>query len=250
MHYGGVTHSLRTTLLLAAVSAITVVGSVACGSREPERVIPDGIPPGPGTAVPVIDFNAPGRTADMLNEWASPQSDALGISVTALAAYGHAAAVMTETSADCGIAWTTLAGIGRIESRHGTYQGSSVAPDGRVDPPIRGIPLDGGPGVAAIPDTDGGTLDGDAVHDRAMGPMQFIPETWKKWGVDANGDGVADPDNIDDAALTAARYLCARGGDLRTAEGWERALMAYNLSGAYLRDVRDAAAAYSVGTSP
>ena len=83
-----------------------------------------------------------------------------------------------------------------------------------------------------------------------MGPMQFIPETWKKWGVDANGDGVADPDNIDDAALTAARYLCARGGDLRTAQGWETALMAYNLSGQYLRDVRDRAAAYSVGTRP
>lgn len=233
-------------LITVLAAAFTVV---ACGSGEPPREIPEGIPPGAGTPVPEIDFNAQGRTADLLLAWADPQADAVNISVPALAAYGHAAAVMSDTAPGCGIAWTTLAGIGFIESRHGTYQGSSVAADGTVSPPIRGIPLDGGPGVAEIPDTDGGVMDGDPTHDRAMGPMQFIPETWKKWGVDANGDGVANPDNLDDAALTAARYLCARGGDLLTAEGWERALMAYNQSGAYLRDVRDAAAAYSVGTA-
>lgn len=233
------------------VIAVAAVGSIvaACGSSEPPRDIPEGIPPGVGTPVPDIDFNAPGRTADLLLAWAEPQADAVNISVPALAAYAHAAAIMADTSPDCGIAWTTLAGIGFIESRHGTYQGSTVAPDGAVSPPIRGIPLDGGPGIAEIPDTDGGVLDGDPIYDRAIGPMQFIPETWRKWGVDANGDGSPNPDNLDDAALTAARYLCARGGDLRTPEGWERGLMAYNQSGEYLRDVRDAAAAYSVGAA-
>ncbi len=44
-----------------------------------------------------------------------------------------------------------------------------------------------------------------------MGPLQFIPSTWRSWGVDANGDGVADPNQIDDAALAAGRYLCAAG---------------------------------------
>ena len=100
---------------------------------------------------------------------------------------------MAETLPGCGIGWTTLAGIGSVESRHGTYDGSSVDAFGQVAPIIRGIPLDGGPGVAEIPDTDGGAMDGDPVHDRAMGPMQFIPETWLKWGVDANGDGRVDP---------------------------------------------------------
>lgn len=245
---------LRTSVpaarVLALAAAAGLLAFAACGTGDPEREIPEGIPPGPGTDVLVIDFNAPGRTADLLVAWAQPQTDALGISVTALASYGHAAAIMAATDPDCGIAWTTLAGIGYTESRHGTFGGSSVQPDGLVSPPIRGIALDGGPGVAAIADTDGGVMDGDTEFDRAMGSMQFIPETWKKWGVDANGDGVADPDNIDDSALTAARYLCARGGDLRTAQGWEAALMAYNLSGQYLRDVRDHAAAYSVGTSP
>lgn len=228
-----------------ALAAVLVAG---CSSRE-KVAIPEGIPPGLGTPVPVIDVDAPGRTAGLLNQWAADQSDALQISVTALEAYGYAAAVMAKSRPDCGIGWTTIAGIASVESKHGTYRGSQVQADGEVVPVIRGVPLDGGPGVAEIPDTDGGELDGDAVHDRAMGPMQFIPETWKRFGVDANGDGVVSADNIDDAALTTARYLCASGGDLTTPEGWQKALMTYNLSGPYLRDVRDRAAAYSVGTS-
>ena len=59
-------------------------------------------------------------------------------------------------------------------------------------------------GFAAIADTDGGALDGDARWDHAVGPMQFIPSTWQLAGRDGNGDGTADPFNIDDAALSAA----------------------------------------------
>lgn len=214
-------------------------------SQEPTTPIPDDIPPLAGAALPPIDVDGPGRTATQLADWAAGVADATGISATALEAYGYAAAVMARSRPDCGITWTTIAGIAGVESRHGTHRGAVVAADGTVAPAIRGIPLDGGPGVAEIPDTDGGAMDGDPVHDRAMGPLQFIPETWQRWGVDANGDGVVDPDNIDDAALTAARYLCARGGDLTTADGWRRALMAYNLSGQYLLDVRDRANTYA-----
>ncbi|MFI9508802.1 lytic transglycosylase domain-containing protein [Nocardia sp. NPDC052566] len=209
--------------------------------------IPDGIPPGPGTPVPVIDIDAPGRTAAQLREWADNQSDALNINSTALQAYGYAAAVMARSKPDCGIAWTTIAGIASVESKHGTFRGARVGADGTVRPPIIGIPLDGSPGVALVKDTDGGKLDGDPVNDRALGPLQFIPETWKRWGVDANGDGVIDPQNIDDAALTAARYLCASGGDLTSQHGWQRALLTYNQSNSYLLTVRNRAAAYSVG---
>ncbi|MFE3293472.1 lytic transglycosylase domain-containing protein [Rhodococcus sp. NPDC059234] len=237
--------------LLGCVAVVVVGAAVLAGcAGEPRIAVPPGIPPGPGAPLPPIDVDAPGRSADQLADWAADRSDELGISVTALEAYGYAAAVMDRSRPDCGIGWTTIAGIAGVESRHGTYRGAHVAPDGRVSPPIRGVPLDGAPGLAVIPDTDGGTMDGDPVHDRAMGPLQFIPETWKRWGVDANGDGVADPDNIDDAALTAARYLCARGGDLTGAEGWRQALMAYNQSVEYLGEVRYRAAAYSVGVRP
>jgi membrane-bound lytic murein transglycosylase B len=235
----------------AAVALIAAVVLTGCSEIDRPRIeIPEGVPPGVGAPLPPIDVDAPGRSADLLVDWAAPLVDPLGIGSTALESYGHAAAVMARSAPGCGLAWTTLAGIGYIESRHGTFAGSSVGVDGTSAPPIRGVPLNGTAGNAEIADTDGGELDGDATFDRAMGPMQFIPETWRKWGVDANGDGRADPDNLDDAALTAGRYLCARGGDLTTPEGWQRALLAYNQSGVYSRDVRDAAAAYSVGARP
>ncbi len=56
-------------------------------------------------------------------------------------------------------------------------------------PPVRGPALSGG-AFSAIRDTDGGRYDGDPVWDRAVGPMQFIPGTWRIWGADGNGDGV------------------------------------------------------------
>jgi membrane-bound lytic murein transglycosylase B len=144
------------------------------------------------------------------------------------------------------LAWTTLAGIGMVESHNGTYHGATIAPNGDVTPPIRGVRLDGSNGNLEIVDVDG-DRDGDPIYARAMGPMQFIPETWRLYGVPAHTDGVVSPDNIDDAALSAAGYLCWRGRDLATPEGWMKALRAYNLSDQYARTVRDWATAYANG---
>lgn len=209
--------------------------------------IPEGVPPPAGDPVPKIDTYAKGRPADQLHEWAAERAPALGIPVKALEAYAYAARVAEVENPNCHLAWTTLAGIGWVESHHGTYRGSKVLPNGDVVPPIRGLLLDGTMGNMEIADTDGGRLDGDATLDRAMGPMQFIPETWRLYGVDANNDGVISPDNIDDAALSAAGYLCWRGKDLATPEGWMEALRAYNLSDQYARTVRDWATAYANG---
>jgi hypothetical protein len=79
--------------------------------------------------------------------------------------------------------------------------------------------------------------------------MQFIPSTWAMYGIDGNDDRVASPFNINDAALAAARYLCAAGGDLATAAGRSRAVLAYNHSDEYLALVLGTAAAYAHGTS-
>jgi membrane-bound lytic murein transglycosylase B len=47
-----------------------------------------------------------------------------------------------------------------------------------------------------------------------MGPMQFIPGTWRLFGVDGDGDGVADPQDVEDASAATAAYLCYGGRDL------------------------------------
>jgi membrane-bound lytic murein transglycosylase B len=120
-------------------------------------------------------------------------------------------------------------------------------PNGDVRPPIRGVVLDGTNGTMRIVDSDPGGMDGDSDTVRAMGPMQFIPETWREYGVDANNDGVVSVDNIDDSALSAAGYLCWRGKDLASPRGWITALWAYNNSDVYARAVRDWATAYAAG---
>ena len=82
-------------------------------------------------------------------------------------------------------------------------------------------------------DSDGGRHDGDLEFDRAVGPMQFIPTTWSRWGRDGNGDGVADPQNIFDAALAAAHYLCSGPGGLDTDSALTDAYLRYNQSRSY-----------------
>ena len=109
--------------------------------------------------------------------------------------------------------------------------------DGTTVAPILGPRLDGGL-FAVVRDTDGGAYDGDPAYDRAVGPMQFIPSTWVRWGTDGNGDGRADPDNVFDAALAAGRYLCAGGRDLSDPAELDRAVLGYNHSQDYLRTVR------------
>ena len=168
-----------------------------------------------------------------------------GIPNVALNAYRVAAARM-DRSAPCGIDWSLLAGIGRVESNHGRFGGATLSSDGTSAPRIIGPALDG-KHFAFIRDTDHGQWDGDPVQDRAVGPMQFIPATWRAYGADGNGDGVADPFNINDAALAAAHYLCVAGGNLSTDAGQRQAVMAYNHSDAYVNEVLGLAHAYASG---
>ncbi|MFT3715851.1 MAG: lytic murein transglycosylase [Gordonia sp. (in: high G+C Gram-positive bacteria)] len=236
----------RRRLAVPALVGAGVIALSSCSLIDKPN-IPEGIPPGAGIQQPYLDIQAKGRTADALAGWATPIANDTGIPLYSLEAYGNAAEIQRQQHPECGITWTTLAGVGGVESKHGTHHGAQVQPNGDVTPPIRGMSLDGTNGNWEIKDTDQGKLDGDTQYDRAMGPFQFIPETWARYGVDANGDGVADPDNIDDAALSAARYLCASaGGDMTTPKGWEKAILTYNNSMDYVIRVRDHANAYSI----
>ncbi|CAB0594569.1 LpqU family protein [Corynebacterium diphtheriae] len=242
-------------VVLAVIMVIAIVGwtlSIMSGVSPIRQLedVPTDVPPARAEAVPQIDINAPGRTSDKLAFWADPIAEETSISSAAIRAYGNAELVAAQSWPECHLSWGTLAGLGFVETRHGTYSGHlfdsrSIDTDGNVLPPIIGVPLDGSPGFAEVKDTDSGELDGDPQFDRAVGPMQFIPESWKRYGRDANGDGVADPNNIDDAALAAANLLCD-GRDLATADGWTNAIYSYNMSNDYLVKVRNAAASYAL----
>ena len=170
-----------------------------------------------------------------------------GIPTVALNAYRVAAARMGSADPGCGIDWALLAGIGRVESDHGRYGGAVLHSDGTSTPRIIGPALNGHGTARIAAPADGKALDGDAVYTHALGPMQFIPQTWAGYGADADGDGRADIFDINDAALGAARYLCAAGGDLRTHSGRVRAVLAYNHVMWYVTEVLALADAYRRG---
>jgi len=121
-------------------------------------------------------------------------------------------AVYQEAAAKtCNMDWTVLAAIGSIESDHGRSNE---------------------PGVHSGANAAG-----------AMGPMQFLADTWAAYGVDADHDGTADVYNATDAIWGAARYLCANGaGDPARLRD---AIWNYNHASWYVDKVLGLAASYA-----
>lgn len=167
-----------------------------------------------------------------------------------LAAYVSAAKTIDRAQPSCHLRWYELAGIGYIESGHAHNGGSEAKHwNGVAKPPIFGPTLDGSAGVSWH-DTDGGRLDHNAQWERAVGPMQFMPTTWAVWGADGNRDRHQDPQQIDDASLAAAGYLCTGGGSsLDHIDHLIAAVYSYNHSYAYVRAVLTVAAQYA-GLAP
>lgn len=253
--------ALRTVLIVAAVlvSIGLVVAAVLVflAPRVPD--LPGAAPvadePAPSWAPPaeppvIADSPAGGISGVADPSWVAFASSKTGIPERALAAYAGAAILKGFTMPECGISWNTIAAIGATESDHGRHGGSAVADDGAVTPPIYGPPLNGGDGVEHIPDSDGGAIDGDATIDRAAGPFQLIPQTWRNWHTDGNGDGVEDPQNIDDAAMATVNYLCRVSIGIDTEEGWIAAVSGFNSPQSYRDTVARYAVRYAEATAP
>ncbi|WP_206797794.1 lytic transglycosylase domain-containing protein [Amycolatopsis sp. MtRt-6] len=201
------------------------------GNAALQQIAVDGTLPGAPTPMPLPAYELP--------------DGPLGIPATALAAYKKAADILGRELPACHIDWALIASIGRIESNHA--RGGYVDAAGTTREPILGPQLNGQGNFAAIPDTDGGLLDTDPVWDRAVGPTQFIPGTWKGYASDGNGDGKSDPNNIFDAALATGRYLCSGGFDLAKPDQLRGAIYRYNNSDTYVNTVILWADAYRNG---
>ncbi|MGW0663145.1 lytic transglycosylase domain-containing protein [Streptodolium elevatio] len=206
-------------------------------------VAPSASPSGPATSgqpftLPPVQSQTPASTVTGSN----------GIPQLVLSAYKQAAEYTAKADPKCRLPWELLAAVGRVESGHAN--GGQVSTTGTALTPILGPRLDGTRSTKAIRDTDKGTLDFDTEFDRAVGPMQFIPTSWKAYAMDGNKDGKKDPQNVYDATLTAARYLCAGDRDLSTEAGLDKAIFSYNQSPEYVRSVKAWTVFYRQGVRP
>ncbi len=232
------TASLVTTS--ASASSASHSHKLPDGTQVPTKAIeaPASVPV-PGEIAPAV----PDGSADSVVSGASSN----GIPAPALSAYQRAAQIIDAADTTCNIPWELIGAIGRVESDHGRFGGNTLTQQGFSKPGIYGPELNGKNGTQMVRDTDGGQLDHDTVFDRAVGPMQFIPSTWQVVKVDADGDNKRDPQDINDASLATAVYLCSGTDNLGTRQGQEAAVFRYNHSQSYVNLVLRIMEAYSSG---
>ena len=142
--------------------------------EAPEQLMPPAVADHPETTegVPIAELADPEWVEEVASEHAIPRR--------AMAAYAGAALRMAETHPECNMGWNTLAGVGSVESSHASIGDAGLDAADVAQPNIIGPVLDGSEGVMAVEDTDNGELDGDDEWDRAVGPMQFLPETCQR----------------------------------------------------------------------
>ncbi|WIM90289.1 lytic murein transglycosylase [Candidatus Mycobacterium wuenschmannii] len=222
-------------------AAVTPVAAVARASTDPTGpLVIAALHPKTGFHIAESALSAPPPSLVV----STPGT--LGIPNMALTAYRNAERMMATSDPNCGISWNLLAGIGRIESSHAN--GGATDAKGTAVRPIYGPSLDGTlPGNEVIVQS---SAPGRVSYARAMGPMQFLPGTWAHYASDGDGDGTADPQNLYDATLAAARYLCSGGLNLRDQQQVLSAILRYNNSMPYAQNVLGWAAAYATGVVP
>ena len=241
-------HRAIAIIPLAVLSAAWTANLAGVGV-DPASADPDGTHTLPdGTVLPTAAIEAPASVGDAVSRAASlTPGSASEIPQAALSAYQRAEAVINEADKGCNLPWELIAAIGRVESDHGRFGGNALDDRGVARPGIFGIALNGKNDTQRILDTDAGQYDDDTRFDRAVGPMQFIPSTWSVVGVDGDNDGTRDPQDVDDAALATAVYLCSGDDDLSSEKGQRASVYRYNHSNAYVDLVLEIMQAYMDG---
>ncbi len=203
----GVGLALAASALItgASVAAPVLTASSPTAPVRPGTAGPTGsgtAPSTPAAALPSAAAPTPPPTSDLVayaigeRAWRPARTVVLvsrQIPPAAAGAYRRAAAIMRDADPDCALSWALLAAVGLVASDHGRRSGGHPLVD------EAGLP---------VADTDAGEVDGDTVHDRAVGPLALSPSTWSTVRVDADGDGRRHPGDIDDAALASAVVLC------------------------------------------
>lgn len=185
--------------------------------------------PKPNAAVPLSGVPAPvdrphASDAAELRAWSQRLAGPTGVPARVLEGYGLAEMWMRSEAPGCQLSWSTLAGIGKVATGHGSRAGAGIGPDGVSTKAVVG---------------KGGRL----------GPMLVRPSELRSHRFRASRDGEQpDPQHVDDAAVTVARQLCAGAADLTHPSTWWSAVRAHGGSVRFAQDVFTATQAYARST--
>ncbi|PRX49477.1 NlpC/P60 family protein [Prauserella shujinwangii] len=232
----------RRALIVALVAALLAAGGLVVTLRlapADQRVNPaaatGGSAPGTTTAAPAPasetttapavprETPVPEEKGPRFQAWVDDVAGWLDIPRRAMHAYAAATVRLGEEQPGCNLSWVTLAGVGKTTTNHGRHGGGKVTADGTVSRPI---------GTVELRDFAGRVIS----QPGAAGPMQLAPAVWQRWRVSASG-AAPDIQDLDDAALTAGRALCAGGRDIGRGEDWLAAVSALHDAPLFLHRV-------------
>ena len=176
---------------------------------------------------------------DQVKEWSESHASPYSIPERSMRAYAYAASKMSQEG--CTLGWPTLAALGSVFSNHGFTHGSEIGENGVSTVPLRDLDL---VKLNPVADTDQGRIDGNPEHDIPVGPFQIMPSRWEQFEKAVEPGTTANPDSIDDSALTVAHQLCI-GGDLNSSEGWDTAIKNIDADPEFVKNVHAKAKEYS-----
>ncbi|UMG91605.1 hypothetical protein [Nocardioides sp. TF02-7] len=226
-----VVQSVAASSMLTMVAVATV--AVTLANQEPQASsAAEAVTSTPPATPPTSAFVGPVATDDgsvdtRISTVRNVSAELADIPSAATAAYQRAESVMAEADSACQLRWTLVAAVGQVVSDHGRRGDGTITDKGVVRPALVGPAVRNQAG-RRLSDTDAGKYDGDERHDRAVGPMQLAPTTWSSVGVDGDGDGRRDPQDLDDAALAVAVLICAGDHDLRETDQLREAVERVN----------------------
>ncbi|MEU3626638.1 hydrolase Nlp/P60 [Amycolatopsis coloradensis] len=211
----------RLPVIIAAVvvAGAALVAAITFAPKDEPKTeaaaVQSSVPPAPPTSsvpaeVPKEQPKVPQQQGQEFDAWVSKTSGWLDIPLRAMTGYAKTTVAMGKEAPGCRLSWVTLAALGKIASDHGRAKGSSLGDAGVMTVPLGTVEVrDFYNKVVSVPN--------------ASGPLQLSPSAWNQFQASASG-GKPDPQNIDDATLTAARALCAGGRDLGQGQTWWNAV--------------------------